>query len=413
MQAFTEAPPAYVFTDADRNGQPSALPVKFLSYLSSVRRHLHRYPEVGFQEHATSHLVRTHLESHGLQVIGPVAKTGLYVDIKGDSPGPHIGYRCDMDALKLSDAKRVSYASQNTGAAHGCGHDAHTSIALGIALMLHAQRARIHGTVRVLFQPNEEGDPSGSIPMIEAGVCDPLEAIYCVHVDPTLDTGQFGVPEGQVTAATDRLRVRVSSPGTGHSARPHQARDTIWIATQLLNQFYQYVGRITDARNAAVLTICRISGGRTHNVIPNAVEFEGTLRTLNEADRKLLNAYMRRAATQFAELHDVSIDLVRVGGLPPVINDARLRKNVHSCVTSLFGTQARVDICVPSMGSEDFACYLQLVPGMLVRVGTRSGESTAYPLHHSCFDLDETALGLTVQLITRVLMRHLEKQIMS
>ena len=411
MQAFTAAPSAYALSDADRNGQSPALATEFLSYLSSVRRHLHRFPEVGYQEHATSRLVRSHLETHGLQVTGPIAETGLYVDIKGDHPGPHIGYRCDMDALSLTDAKTVSYASQNIGATHACGHDAHTAIGLGVALMLHTKRAQIHGTVRVLFQPNEEGDPSGSVPMIEAGVCDPLKAIYCVHVDPTLDTGQFGIPEGQVTAASDRLLVRVSSPGTGHSARPHQVQDTVWIATQLLSQFYQYVGRITDARNAAVLTICRIKGGRAHNVIPNEVFFEGTLRTLNEIDRKYLNAYMQRAVTQFAALHNASIELSRVGGLPPVINDARLQQNVRSCVIDLFGPQAPIAICVPSMGSEDFANYLQHVPGMLIRVGTRCGESTAYPLHHACFDLDETALGLTVQLMTRVLTRHLQKHV--
>ena len=412
MQAQDAAPSAYVFVDADRNGQSSSLQAEFLEYLSAIRRHFHRYPEVGFEEHATSRLVRNHLECHGLEIVGPVAETGLYVDIIGDHPGPHIGYRCDMDALKLTDAKRVSYASQNSGTAHGCGHDAHTAIGLGVALMLHARKSRMHGSVRVVFQPNEEGDPSGSVPMVEAGVCDPLEAIYCIHVDPTLDTGQFGVPEGQVTAASDRLLIRVSAPGTGHSARPHQVRDTIWIATQLLNQYYQYVGRITDARNAAILTICRIQGGRTHNVIPNEVTFEGTLRTLNEADRKYLNAYMQRTAAQFAALHDVTIDLSRVGGLPPVINDARLRGNVRSAIVDLFGAKAPVDICVPSMGSEDFANYLEWVPGMLVRVGTRSGKSTAYPLHHASFDLDETALGLTVQLMTLVLMRHLRNQIL-
>ena len=145
----------------------------FVDYLIALRRHLHRNPEIGFEEYATSQLVRDHLESHGLQVSGPHAKTGLFVDIDGKRPGPHIGFRCDLDALLLQDAKHVAYASRNTGVAHACGHDVHTAVGIGVALNLHQLRHRLRGRVRILFQPNEEGNPSGSIPMIEAGCASP------------------------------------------------------------------------------------------------------------------------------------------------------------------------------------------------------------------------------------------------
>ena len=405
MSTLDAVPATYSFPASFDNERLSE---DFVEYLIALRRHLHRNPEIGFEEYATSRLVRDHLESHGLQVSGPHAKTGLFVDIDGERPGPHIGFRCDLDALLLQDAKHVAYASRNTGVAHACGHDVHTAVGIGVALNLHQLRHRLRGRVRILFQPNEEGNPSGSIPMIEAGVCDPLKALYCVHVDPTLDVGQFGIPEGQVTASSDRVRVEVTAPSTGHSARPHNVKDTVWIATQLLNQYYQLIGRITDPRNPAVFTVCVLEAGLAHNVIPAKVSFEGTLRSLNDNDRVFLVNYMQRAAENFARLHGVKIELINRGGLPAVINDPKLCQITRTCVHNLFGKDAALDICVPSMGAEDFANYLTVVPGMLIRVGTRGNTSTGYPLHDALFDVDERALSHSVRLMTQVLMYHTE-----
>ena len=405
-------PAAYTYRQAESSNGLD-LPEDFLTYLSQLRRHFHQYPEVGYNEHATSRTIRKHLESQGLEVQGPVAQTGVFVDIHGHRPGPHIGYRCDMDALPLTDAKEVSYSSKNSGVTHACGHDAHITVGLGVALILNRLRHALEGSVRVFFQPNEEGDPSGSLPMIESGVCDPLSAVYCIHVDPTLDRGLFGIPAGQVTATSDRLRVDIRSHTTGHSARPHEVCDTIWIATQLLNQFYQLAGRVTDVRQPAVFTACRFQGGNAHNVIPSEASFEGTLRTLHTESRARLLEYMEKTASRMAQLHDVSIRLVKVGWLPSLVNHPKLCDNVYQCVSNMHGREAAIRISVPSMGSEDFAHYVQLLPGMLVRVGSRSGDSTAYPLHDAHFDLDERALGPAVSLMTQVLLRHCRKQITS
>ncbi len=410
MSIFDAAPAAYCFSSPQPNGQ---LPEDFAEYLITLRRHLHRNPEVGYQEFATSRLIRSHLENHGIEVSGPHAETGLFIDIDGTQPGPHIGFRCDMDALKLQDAKTVAYASRNPEAAHACGHDAHTTIGIGLALNLHRLRSRLKGRVRIFFQPNEEGNPSGSVPMIKAGVCDPLEALYCMHVDPTLDLGQFGVPEGQVTASSERIRVQVHARSTGHSARPHKVKDTIWIATQLLGQYYQYIGRITDARNPSVFTACMIGGGMAHNVIPAEAWFEGALRCLNDQDRIFLLDYMERTAKSFAEIHGVHIEFTRVEGLPAVINNPALGRNVRACIQDLFDEHAAISICVPSMGAEDFANYLKHVPGMLIRIGTRSSKTTSYPLHDAHFDIDEQALAYSVELMTRVMIRHLEEKIVA
>ncbi|MFQ5569131.1 MAG: amidohydrolase [Rhodothermales bacterium] len=393
------------------------LPKDFPALLVSIRRHLHMYPETGFQETKTSNFIRNKLESYGLEVQGPVAETGLFVDIEGAHPGPCVGYRADIDALPIQDAKQVPYASQHPGVAHLCGHDAHTTVGIGIALLLHQLRDQIHGTVRVFFQPNEEGSPqdapSGSIPMIRDGVLENLDAAYCIHVDPTLEVGRYGLIVGPVTAAADRLRVLVRSDNTGHSARPHQTKDTVWITTQLLNLLYQYTGRITDTRNAAVLTICVLQGGFAHNVIPTDVAFEGTLRCLNNEDRTFLKHYMRRTVEEFAALHDVFIDLEFKRGVGPVINDERLIHNVETTVRKLFGDEAVFNVPVPSMGSEDFANYLDYVPGALVRVGTASGKRTSYPLHDANFDIDEHALAPTAQLMAGVLINHLRYKIMA
>lgn len=389
------------------------LPKNFSRFLTSLRRHLHMHPEIGFQEEQTARLVRTKLESYGLTVEGPIAKTGLFVDIKGAHPGPMVGYRADMDALPIQDAKQVPYASQQPGVAHLCGHDAHTTIGIGVALLLGQLREQLHGSVRVFFQPNEEGSPSGSVPMIRDGVLQGLEAAYCIHVDPTLDVGRYGLIVGPVTATADRIKVIIQADRTGHSARPHQAKDLVWIATQLLNLLYQYTGRITDARNAAVLTICILRGGDAHNVIPKEVWFGGTLRCLDNDDRAYLKHYIRHTAEEFAALHDVHIDVAFSQGVPAVKNDARLVENVRDTIQHLFGPAAIFDVPVPSMGSEDFANYLDYVPGALIRVGTRSGKRTSFPLHDSKFDIDEKSLMPAAQLMTGTLINHLRNQVLG
>jgi amidohydrolase len=376
--------------------------------LVTVRRHLHMYPEVGMNEHDTSRFIRETLESYGLDVHGPIAGTGLYVDIEGDGSGGCVGYRADIDALPAQDQKRVSYRSQNPDVAHLCGHDAHTAVAMGVALVLHANRDQLSGRARVFFQPNEEGLPSGAPLMIRSGVLEGLDAVYAIHVDPTLDVGRYGLMVGPVTASSDRFDVRVRQEGTGHSARPHEGVDTVWVASQLMNQFYQMADRITDPRTPAIFTVTKMAGGEAHNVIPEEASFGGTLRTVSPDDRKTIRDYMRDAAQRMGTLHDAHIELDFEDGAPPVINDEATVDNVEQTIKEAFGEQAIHQIQQSSMGGEDFAHYLKHVPGAFIRVGTASGPETSYPLHHHRFDIDETPLAPTARLMARVLMNHLE-----
>ncbi len=363
------------------------------------------------EEHDTARFIRQTLEAYGLDVHGPIAGTGLYVDIEGETPGDAVGYRADIDALPTQDQKRVSYRSQVPDVAHLCGHDAHTAMAVGVALVLHANRSDIYGRVRVFFQPNEEGLPSGAPLMIRAGILEGLDAVYAVHVDPTLDVGRYGLITGPATASSDRFEVKVRQEGTGHSARPHEGVDTVWVASQLMEQFYQATGRVTDARDACVLTITMLDGSEAHNVIPEQASLGGTLRTVSPDDRETVRSYMHRAAERLANLHGTHIELDFEDGSPPVINDEAAIENVEATIRDDFGDQAIHRIERSSMGGEDFAHYLKHVPGAFIRVGTASGPETSYPLHHHRFDIDETPLAPTARLMARALTNHLKRDL--
>jgi amidohydrolase len=380
--------------------------------LTSIRRHLHMHPELGLEEHETSEFIRSTLEQHGLEVAGPIAETGLFVDIEGALPGNTVAFRADIDALPIQDAKQVPYRSKNACVAHLCGHDAHTAIGIGVALLLAERRDEIRGRVRVFFQPNEEGSPSGATLMIRDGVLDGVRSVYACHVDPSIDVGRYGLLIGPATAAADRVRVRIATSSTGHSARPHEAIDTVWAAIQVANALYQLPSRVTDARNASVLTLCRFEGGDAYNVIPSEVEFGGTLRTTDRRDRKLLQRKIRETAEYAAAIAGAAAHVTFDQGVPAVLNDDRLIDNVSTCIDALFGSAAVYMIPLPSMGGEDFAHYVEHVPGALVRVGVRSSEQTGSPLHHACFDIDEEALAPAARLMAEVLVQHLAESIL-
>lgn len=379
--------------------------------LVKIRRHLHQHPELGMKEHATSQYIRETLEQFGLNVQGPIAKTGLYVDIEGEKTGRGVGYRADIDALPTQDAKEVGYHSVNEGIAHLCGHDAHTAIGIGVALLLDRHRDALSGKARVFFQPNEEGSkhsPSSGAPlMIEEGVLDGLDAVYAIHVDPTLHAGRYGLVTGPVTAASDRFDVRVRGEGTSHSSRPHQTVDTVWVATQIANSLYQLAGRITDARNATVLTICRFRAGEAYNVIPAEVSFGGTLRTTSAEDRLFLRRRIEEIAQQQGALYGARVEVKIDPGSPPAVNAPGPVRIVEETIRQDFGEDAIFKIPRPSMGAEDFAHYLERVPGALIRVGTASGPATSHPLHNARFDLDESVLAPTARLMSRVLISYL------
>lgn len=381
-----------------------------LKMLSRIRRHLHQFPEIGFDVQETSHFVREWLTKRDFSVQGPLAETGLYVDVVGNLPGPTIAYRADMDALPIKDAKNVSYASKKPGYAHLCGHDAHTAIACGLAALLNERKASLRGTVRIFFQPNEESNPSGAPIMIQDGVLQNVEAAYAIHVDPTIDVGRFGVKNGALTAGCSSFVVEVKSSAAGHSARPFETVDTVFVANQILSQFYQLATRVTDSRKASVITACTFQGGGTHNVIPDVVTFGGTVRSEDPETLGFLRDKMRRVAGSMGALYGAEVDVDYGEELPPVMNTSKEVETVRESVSERYGPEALREIPVPSMGGEDFSFYLKEVPGMMLRLGSSSNPKTRYPLHHVRFDIDEMSLGFGARLMADVLVKDLEKR---
>ena len=392
--------PALLLTDAALRSQ-----------LIPLRRHLHQHPEVGFQEHDTARHVRHWLQQRGFDAVGPFAGTGFYVEITGERPGPTIGYRTELDALPMDDQKSVPYASKRPGAAHLCGHDAHMAVACGVALLLKARTAELQGSVRVFFQPNEESSPSGAAAMIEAGILHDLSAAYCIHVDPSLATGRYGLKRGAITAAATPFVVRIQSGQAGHSARPHETVDTVWLAVQILQQFYQLAGRIHDARQTAVITACTFKAGEAMNVVPESVEFGGTLRCASREGFKQLRRMMRKAAGALGAVYEADVEVEFVGpALPPVVNDDACVDRLRRAVEARFGSDAVRELAEPSMGGEDFAFYTEHIPAALLRVGTACSPDTRFPLHHTRFDVDESALPMAARLMADALVLDLDER---
>jgi len=389
------------------NGDSNKSIEQLSKLLVSVRRHLHQNPELGLHEFETSKFIRAVLETHGMKVHGPLATTGLYVDIEGTHPGPMIGYRADMDALPIQDMKSTPYRSTTDGIAHLCGHDAHTAMAIGVAVYLNEHREHMHGKARVFFQPNEEGIPSGAPLMIRDGVLDGMSAVYASHVDPTVEAGQYGLMTGAVTASADRFRIRVKASSTGHSARPHQSTDTIWIANQIMVAIYQLVGRVTDPRKPAVIAICRLHAGEAYNVIPAMAEFGGTFRCTANEDRETFKTRIEQTAHHMGEGFGAEVQVDFDLGAPSVVNDGQMVGHLRETITEELGEQAIFNIPVPSMGAEDFAHYLTHIPGALLRVGTCESPDTAYVLHDSQFDIDESVMATSAEVISKSMIRYL------
>lgn len=375
--------------------------------LVALRRQLHQIPELGFEERDTSRVLRDWLGERGLRPSTPLAGTGFYVDVEGARPGPIVGYRADMDALPIEEATEAPYRSARPGVMHACGHDAHMAVACGVALLARERQGVLAGAVRVFFQPSEEKSPSGAPAMIADGVLDGLSAVYAVHMDPTQAVGRFGFRTGPLTAACSPFRITVSSDKSGHSARPHEAVDTVWVATQIASELYQLTGRVTDARKPAVLTVCRFQAGDALNVIPSQVELGGTLRCVDGETIQYLREKIRRVASALGAVYEADVEVVYEHNLPAVVNTAAEVATARGAARTLFGDEAAIDLPLPSMGGEDFAFYLQRLPGAMVRVGSASGPETRYPLHHARFDIDEEALPLAARLMAETCLRDL------
>ncbi|MEX0929707.1 MAG: amidohydrolase [Balneolales bacterium] len=378
--------------------------------LINFRRRLHHNPETGWKEYETSRAIRNLLQADGITVHTFSDHAGLYTDISGPEKEPVVAYRADMDALPIHDDKQVTYSSRVSGFGHMCGHDVHTTIAAGIARLLHARADRLKGTVRIFWQPAEELSPGGALQMIKDCVLDRVEGIYALHCDPTLESGKFKLKSGAETASFDMFKITVNAPETTHSARPHTGKDTVWIANQIAQNLYQLPGRYSDSRDPAVLAICTFHGGEAFNVIPKKVVFGGTVRTSWEEDRDLFREQIQKIGRHAQYLYDTEINVEINRGAPAVINNGNFYKFADAAIAGQIGRQ-NTKKSRQSMGAEDFAYFSQKVPALYVRMGTSCSPETSHPLHSSLFDVDESVIAPTTAMMSFLLIQHLEQGI--
>ena len=364
--------------------------------LTEIRRHLHAHPALSGQEYKTAAYVSGVLSSCGYRVQEMVGKTGVVAELKGDRiPSNDIlAIRTDMDALPIAEKVDLPFMSKSPGIMHACGHDIHTTIGLGTALVLaeltQQNEQPFPSTTRFLFQPAEE-TAQGAKWMIEDGVMQDVAAIFGVHAFPSIAAGVIGLRQGALTAAADDLEIIITGE-SGHGARPHQATDAIWIAAQVITQLQQAISRTINPLHPAVITIGQISGGRASNVIADKVRLTGTVRSLHADTHAMLPEWITQIASNICNLHGATCSVNYTRRCTSVLNDINLTNLIASSATEALGQDHIQWIADASMGAEDFANFTDLAPGSMFRLGVGAPDRPNPPLHHPQFQADESAL---------------------
>jgi amidohydrolase len=369
----------------------------------ALRRHLHAHPEPSGEELQTSLHLYQQFSGMGLPVrMGPEG-CGVVVESRFQAAPRRIALRADIDALRIQDQKRADYHSTVPGVMHACGHDVHTATLYGALAALdtleQAGALPCPVTWRGIFQPAEETS-RGARAMTDAGALAGVDAILSLHADPTRAAGAIGVRPGVFTASCDAVRITVEGRG-GHSARPHESNDPIAAAAQLISTLYQFIPRATDSQDAVVLSFGQIHGGQNANVIPEQVVLEGTLRTLDRNVRERTIEHIRTLADGIERVTGTRLDVCFERGTPSVYNDVGLTMLVADVAKKLLGSQQVVEMLRPSMGGEDFAVYLEHLPGTMFRLGA-AGDGAGWPgLHTPTFDVDERCMAVGAKIFAR------------
>ncbi|HEY9653513.1 MAG TPA: M20 family metallopeptidase [Coleofasciculaceae cyanobacterium] len=380
--------------------------------LVTWRRHLHQRPELGFKEELTAQFIVQLLQAWGfeqttdesipLRYQTGIAKTGTVAIIDSDRPGPVLAIRADMDALPIQEENDVPYRSQHDGRMHACGHDGHTAIALGTVHYLAQHREEFAGTVKIIFQPAEEG-PGGAKPMIEEGVLKhpDVDAIIGLHLWNNLPLGTVGVRSGALMAAVECFRCTIFGKG-GHGAMPHQTIDSIVTSAQIVNALQTIVARNVDPIESAVVTVGELHAGTALNVIADTARMSGTVRYFNPKLEGFFRQRIEQIIAGICQSQGASYDLDYWHLYPPVINNVEMAELVGSVALNVVETPAGIVPECQTMGGEDMAYFLQAVPGCYFFLGSADPtKDLAYPHHHPRFDFDETALGMGVEIFVR------------
>lgn len=372
------------------------------SELVAWRRHLHQHPELGFREQQTAEFISQKLTQWGINHKSGVAKTGIVATLNGKADGKVLAIRADMDALPIQEENQVSYRSVHDGVMHACGHDGHTAIALATAYYLSQHRDDFRGTIKILFQPAEEG-PGGAKPMIEEGVLQnpDVDAIIGLHLWNNLPLGTVGVRTGPLMAAVELFKCTLFGKG-GHGAMPHQTIDSIVLSAQIINALQTIVARNVDPIESAVVTVGEIHAGSAYNVIADTAHLKGTVRYFNPAREGYYGDRMKQIIAGICEAHGAKYELDYWQLYPALVNNAQIADLVRSVASEVVETPAGLVPECQTMGGEDMAFFLQKVPGCYFFVGSANPEKDlAYPHHHPRFNFDETALAMGVEMFIR------------
>lgn len=360
------------------------------------RRHIHAHPELGMDTGETAAFVERALAEMGVADVRRCAGTGVLARIEGRPGGRCVGLRADMDALPVEERGELPFRSTVPGRAHACGHDVHTACLLGAAELLQGMRDAFSGTVKLIFQPGEEG-AGGAEAMIADGALDAprMDAVFALHVWPDLPAGTVGIRRGTVLAGAQSIRIRIAGR-QGHAAHPHRCVDPILIAGHIVCALQSVVSRELPPLETGVLTLGQIHGGTAGNIIPEAVVIDGTIRALTkDVGARILESARRIVEGTAATLRGTAV-LETSDGLPPVVNDDVLFGRMAGVFAELFGPESVRTLPEPSMGGEDFALFLEHVPGAHFRLGVGAEGRPAHPLHSPDFFADESGFSLGV-----------------
>ncbi|MBW4622137.1 MAG: amidohydrolase [Cyanosarcina radialis HA8281-LM2] len=370
--------------------------------LVAWRRQLHQRPELGFRELLTAEFVSQKLTEWGIEHQTGIAQTGIVATISGRQPGRVLAIRADMDALPIQEENDVPYRSLHDGQMHACGHDGHVAIALGTAYYLSQHRQNFAGTVKIVFQPAEEG-PGGAKPMVEAGVLTnpDVEAIIGLHLWNNLPLGTVGVRSGALMAAVESFRCTIFGQG-GHGAMPHQTIDSIVVGSQIVNALQAIVARNVDPLESAVVSVGEFHAGTALNVIADTAKLSGTVRYFNPNLAGYFARRIEQIVAGICQSHGASYELNYWHLYPPVINDPQIAELVRSVASDVIETPVGVVPECQTMGGEDMSFFLEAVPGCYFFLGSANpSKNLAYPHHHPRFDFDETALSMGVEIFAR------------
>lgn len=364
---------------------------KLAPRLIEIRRYIHSHPELSGEEYQTSAYVAGVLSSYGVHAQQGVGKTGVVGDLRGNGESDRIlAIRTDLDALPIQERTGVDYSSGEPGVMHACGHDVHTTVGLGTAMVLAQLGEKFTGNVRFLFQPAEE-IAQGANWMVEDGALNDVSGILSLHVFPSIPAGSLGIRYGALTAAADDLEIIIIGE-SGHGARPHEAIDAIWIASQVITSLQQAISRTQNPLRPVVVTIGKIVGGRAPNVIADEVKLLGTVRSLHPESREALPKWIEQIVANVCQTYGAKYQVTYKQGVPGVHNDPRLTQLLEQSAREAWGSDSIIILPEPSLGAEDFSRYLEKVPGSMFRLGVGFKDKHNYPLHHPQFEIDESAI---------------------